>query len=122
MKSQKKYMVVNTSKGLKQYDKMPYGVKPATGLFQRFMESSICHIQKTVVRVDDILVSGSNDDEHLKNLNELFEVLSKIGAKVNMRKCCFFAPEVEYIGFIINKDGLGRPPQPVAPPPHITLP
>ena len=101
----KKYMVINMSKGLKQYNKMPYGVKPATRLFQRFLESSVCHIPKTVVRVDDILVSGCDDADHLKNLEDLFEILLKIEAKVNKKNCCFFAPEVEYIGFIINKDG-----------------
>ena len=101
----KKYMVINTSKGLKQYNKMPNGVKPATGLFRRFLESFVCHIPKIVVRVDDILVSGCDDAEHLKNLEDLFEILLKIGTKVNKKKGCFFAPEVEYIGFIINKDG-----------------
>ena len=55
------------------------------GYFQRFLESSVCHIPKTVVRVDDILVFGCDDAEHLKNLQDLFEILLKIVAKVKKK-------------------------------------
>lgn len=76
-----------------------------TNRFQRHMESKVCHIDKTVVRIDDILTSGGDDDDHLGNLEELFEVLSKMGAKVNLKKCSFMVPEVEYIGYVISRDG-----------------
>ena len=39
-KSQK-YLTINTSKGLKQPTRMPYGVKPATGIFQRLTENTL---------------------------------------------------------------------------------
>jgi hypothetical protein len=31
------------------------------------------------VRVDDILVSGSNDEGHLENLEEVLKLLSELG-------------------------------------------
>ena len=58
-----------------------------------------CDTQKMVVRIDNILVTGKDDDQHLTTFNDM-------GAKVDKDKCVFFAPEVEYIiGFII-KNGL----------------
>ena len=68
-----KYLTINTSKGLKQYTRMPYGVKPASGIFQRFI----------VVKIDDILITGKNDEEHLKNIEKVLEVLNQVGATVN---------------------------------------
>ena len=44
---------------------MPYGVKPASGIFQRLIKLS--NIPCTVVKFDDILIPGKNDEEHLKN-------------------------------------------------------
>ena len=34
-----KYLTISTSKGLKQDTRMPYGVTPASGIFQRFIEN-----------------------------------------------------------------------------------
>ena len=62
-----KYLTINTSKRLKQYTRMPYGVKPARGIFQRFIENKLSNIPCTVVKIDDILITGKNDEEHLKN-------------------------------------------------------
>ena len=37
----KKIMVINTSKGLLQYQKMPFGITPASAIFQRTVESAL---------------------------------------------------------------------------------
>ena len=42
-KSQK-YLMINSSKGLRNPTRMPYGVKPATGIFQSFIENALLKI------------------------------------------------------------------------------
>ena len=44
-----KYLTKNTSKGLKRYTRMPYRVKPASEIFQRFIENKLINIPCTVV-------------------------------------------------------------------------
>ena len=83
---------------------MPYGVKPASGIFQRFIKLS--NIPCTVVKIDDILIPGKNDEEHFKNLEKLLKILNKVGATVNKSKFFFFANEIKYIGFLIDKNGI----------------
>ena len=107
----KKYLVINTMKGLMQFQRMPNGVKPASGIFQRYIENELKDIPYTVVKIDDILISGRNDEEHLKNVDAVLEVLEKIGATVNKGKCAFFANEIEYVGFIIDKEGVRTNPK-----------
>ena len=34
-----KFCVINTAKGLRQYTRVPYGIKPASGIFQKLIES-----------------------------------------------------------------------------------
>ena len=104
-KSQK-YLTINTSKGLKQPTRMPYGVNPPTGIFQRFIENALANIPYTAVKVDDILISGKTDTDHLENIEKVFRVLKEIGATVNKKKCMFFVKQIEYLGFIINKNGI----------------
>jgi ribosome-interacting GTPase 1 len=77
----KKYTTINTHKGLFQYNRLPYGVSSSPGIFQRTMENLLQGISFVVVRVDDILVSGSNDEEHLANLEEVLKRLSEHGIR-----------------------------------------
>ena len=82
----RKYLVLNTRKGLMEPTRMPYGIKPATAIFQRHITSALSSIPRTVVKVDDIFVSGANDEDHLSNLDKVFAVLEEMGATVNKKK------------------------------------
>ena len=72
------------------------------GIFQRTMENLLQGIPFVIVRVDDILVSGTNDEEHIANLEEILKRLSNAEARLKMSKCVFMAPEVSYLGQRIN--------------------
>jgi hypothetical protein len=82
----KKYTTINTHKVLFQYKRLPYGVSSSPGIFQRTMENLLQGIPFVVVRVDDIFVSGSNDEEHLANLEEVLKRLSEHGCDVDSEK------------------------------------
>ena len=51
---------------------MLYGVKPATGIFQRFIENALANIPYTAIKADDILISGKTDADHLENIENVF--------------------------------------------------
>ena len=91
----KNYTTINFHKGLYQYNRLPYGVSSSPGIFQRTMENLL---QGIVVRVNDILVSGSNDEEHLANLKKVLKRLSKHGLRLKQKKCAFMVNEVVYLG------------------------
>ena len=102
----KELLVVNTSKGLLQYQRMPYGIKPASSIFQCMMDNALINVPMTGTRTDDILVTGKNDQEHLENLERVMVILNNMGVTVKREKCKFFMDEVENLGHIISKDGL----------------
>ena len=60
----RKYTTINTTKGLFQYVRLPFGISSAPAIFQRTMETLLHDIPGVVVYIDDILVSGRGTDEH----------------------------------------------------------
>ena len=50
-----------------------FGIKSATGIFQRAIENKRKGLKHTVVRVDDILVGQKNDQEFYCVEGERFE-------------------------------------------------
>ena len=78
----KKYVVINTQKGLFRYTRLPYGIALAPGIFQRLMENLLRGIPKVTVYIDDILISGTNEEEHLKTLAQVLSRLEQAGFRV----------------------------------------
>uniref|UniRef100_A0A0N4WWJ2 Reverse transcriptase domain-containing protein n=1 Tax=Haemonchus placei TaxID=6290 RepID=A0A0N4WWJ2_HAEPC len=64
--------------------------------------------QGVATYLDDILVSGRNEQEHRENLLALFGKIADYGFKVLLDKCTF--SRNMYLGFIIDKNG--RRPNP----------
>ena len=59
-----------------------------------------------IVYIDDILVTGKTIKEHLRNLEVVLSKLSEVDLKLKQQKCIFLAPEVEYLGYTITKEGI----------------
>ena len=100
------YVVINTHRGLFQYNRLPFGVSSAPGIFQRVMESILNGIPGVVVYIDDILVTGATEEEHLAHLEEVLRRLEEAGLRLKRNKCVFMAPFVVYLGHVINAQGL----------------
>ena len=60
----KKFTTINTTKGLYQYERLPFGIASAPSIFQRTMDSLMQGLPNVIVYIDDILVTGSNEKEH----------------------------------------------------------
>ena len=58
------------------------------------------------MRIDDILITGKDDQDHLTNLNMVLKKLAKAGLKLRKEKCAFMQNEVTYCGFVINGTGI----------------
>ena len=102
----KRYTTINTHKGLFQYNRLPYGISSAPGIFQRNMENPLQNIPYVIVLVDDILVSGANDGDHLNNLEGVFKRLVKAGLRLKKGKCVFMEPQVTYLAHRVSKEGI----------------
>uniref|UniRef100_A0A8C5C0T7 Gypsy retrotransposon integrase-like protein 1 n=1 Tax=Gadus morhua TaxID=8049 RepID=A0A8C5C0T7_GADMO len=92
---------------------MPFGLCNAPSTFQRLMERIFGdqHCQSLLLYLDDIVVFSSTVTEHVERLESVLGRLQQENLKAKWEKCCFFKPEVSYLGHIISKDGVSTDPR-----------
>ena len=84
---------------------MPFGIASAPAVFQKIMDTILQGIPRTICYIDDILVTGTTDAEHLAILDKVLKRLEKHGIKANLSKCRSLEKSVKYLGHIIDADG-----------------
>ena len=97
---------INTHKGLFRYSRLPFGVSSSPAIWQRFMEQVLSGMTSIYVMLDDVLITGQDDNEHMRNLEEVFQRFLKHGLRLKREKCAFLQPSVKYYGLCISKEGV----------------
>ena len=109
----KKFTTISTQQGLFQYERLPFGIKTAPVLFQTTMETLLTDLPYVCVYIDDILVTGTDEQNHLKNLEFILQRLELAESTLKKSKCVLTAESVEYLGHVIDKNGLHPSPSKV---------
>lgn len=91
--------------GLFEYLRMPFGLKNAAQAFQRLMDMVCLGLNFAFVYLDDILIASRSTAEHREHLRELFGRLESHGLVINLSKCQFVVPDIEFLGHHINNQG-----------------
>ena len=81
-------------------------VSPAPTTFQRSMDSILQGLPQVLCYIDDILVGEKDNKDHLQNLALVPTRLEYQGIRLKKDKCKFMEASVEYLGHIIDKNGL----------------
>ncbi|KAG7588597.1 Ribonuclease H-like superfamily [Arabidopsis suecica] len=69
------------------------------------------HLGKTMeVYIDDMLVKSLKKEDHVKHLDECFEILNQYQMKLNPAKCTFGVPSGEFFGYVVTKRGIEANP------------
>ena len=69
------YITINTHLGLFQYTRLPFGIASAPAIFQHQMEKILQGIPNIACYLDDVLITGKDDSEHVATLEKVFERL-----------------------------------------------
>ena len=97
-------LTINTHIGLFTFKRLPNGIHSGPAIFQRIMDNLLSDIPKAVSRLDDILVAGIDEEDHLRTLSLVLERLLRPNA--NFYKCKFLQKCVTYLGHKIDGEGL----------------
>nr|CAI5835249.1 unnamed protein product [Callosobruchus analis] len=104
----RKYLTLSTPKGLYRSTRLMYGIASAPAIWQREMENILKDISGVSVFLDDIKITGPDNSTHLERLEAVLSRLASHNVRVNFDKCQFFANQIEYCGYIIDKYGVHK--------------
>ena len=95
------------------FKRMPFGITSAPEYFQRTMEHILVGLEGVVCMMDDILVFGSNPDEHWQRLDAVLKRISEAKMTLKREKCEFGKTFVKFLGHVVSSEGVKVDPEKV---------
>ncbi|XP_034237439.1 uncharacterized protein K02A2.6-like [Thrips palmi] len=102
--------VLNTHMGLFKLTRLIYGVASAAAIFQSVMDRILINLPGVTRYLDNILIKGVSLSDCVNNTMLVLARLEKHNVRLRLDKCDWFVPELQYLGFVISKEG--RKPNP----------
>lgn len=103
------------TRGLFQFNVLPFGLHNAAATQQRLMDHLFGpELEPNIfVYLDDIIICSKDFEEHLRLLKVVLEKLKEANLTVNFEKCEFCRSSLKYLGFVVDRDGLRTDPSKV---------
>ncbi|XP_065076498.1 uncharacterized protein K02A2.6-like [Ochlerotatus camptorhynchus] len=103
-------LAINTHRGLYRYNRLPPGVKTAPGAFQQLIDTMSAGLPCTSGYLDDVVVGEKDTEEHWTNLRAVLERIQEFGFTIRSEKCTFAQPQIKYLGYLLDRNGLRPDP------------
>src|SRR5437763_10525680 len=86
---------------------MPFGLCNAPATFQRLMHEVLGNLiyTKAPVYLDDIIIHSETFEQHLEDIQEVFDRLRDAKLMSKESKCEFCATEIKFLGHIVERVG-----------------
>ena len=94
--------------GFYEFTRMPFGLCNVPATFQRLMQNMLGELNLTycIIYLDDVIVYGRTEEEHLERLRIVLERFRKFNLKLKPSKCSFFQSEIVYLAHHVSKEGI----------------
>ena len=94
--------------GFYEFTHVPFWLCNASTTFQILMQNTLGELNLTycVIYLDDVIVFGCTEEEHLECLCIVFECFHKFNLKLKPSKCSFFQSEIVYLAHHISSEGI----------------
>ena len=101
--------------GKYSYLRLPMGISGSPDFFQERMTNLMTSLEYVRTYIDDLLIITSDTyDDHLEKLEVVLSRLHDAGLRVNATKSSFALHEIEYLGYILTRDGIKPQPEKVS--------
>jgi len=92
---------------------LPFGLSNAPAAFMRMMDGIFPAYARDYVTtyIDDLLVFSKSEEDHAAHLREVLQTLRENKLYAKKSKCEFGVEEVEFLGHVINSEGVSADPE-----------
>ena len=94
------------------FNRLPFGITSDPKYFQKHMSFILSSLEGVVCMVDDILVSGSTQEQHDQRLEKVLDKIQS-GVTFNTDKYVFSQPSVRFLGQVVDATGINPDPEKV---------
>ena len=107
-----RYTAFNTCFGTFKFLRLPMGLSSSPSSFQLLMDKVLHGLTFKICLcyLDDILITSETFDEHIEDINNVFQRLRDAGLKLGPKKCTFARDSCIFLGHLISKNGVQPPP------------
>ncbi|XP_053239979.1 uncharacterized protein K02A2.6-like, partial [Podarcis raffonei] len=95
-----------THRGAFRVKRLQFGVSVAPGIFQNLMDSLLKGIPGVTPFFDDVLIAGPTPEEFEDRLRTVLHRFQTAGLKVKREKCLLGVPQVDFLGFMVDAEGV----------------
>ena len=85
---------------------MPFGLHNAAQTFQRFIDKVLHGLHFAYAYIDDVLIASTSAEEHKRHLKLVFQRFHDYGVVIHPDKCDLGKASLNYLGHLIDKDGI----------------
>ena len=106
----KKYTAFQTSRGLMEFNYMPFGLSTAACTFQKAMIDTLGELDCVVSYFDDVLIFSKTWNEHMCHIKKVLKTLQDAGFTIKPSKTCVGCTEIDFLGHIIGANQIRPDP------------
>jgi hypothetical protein len=97
---------IATPFGLFEFLFMAFGIRNAAQALQRLKDNILMGLDFLFPFLDDDGIFSKSADQHWEHLCTLFSILAASGLALNLEKCVFAVPELDFLGHRISAAGV----------------
>ena len=101
----------STPFGLYQFNRLPFGIKIASEIFQKYMSDTFGDLKGVKFYIDDLIIFGKDLDEHDLNIKAVMLRAKEKGIKFNSKKVQFTESSVKFFGHIFSENEVRVDPE-----------
>ena len=107
-----RYTAFNTCFGTYKFLRLPMGLSTSPASFQLLMDKVLhgLKFKSCLCYLDDVLICSETFEQHISDLQEVFQRFRSAGLKLGPQKCTFAESSCVFLGHLISKEGIQPPP------------
>ncbi|CAI7839879.1 unnamed protein product [Closterium sp. NIES-54] len=93
--------------GLYEWLYMPFGLRNASAVFQKVMDSVLWGVECAACYIDDVVIFSTTEQQHLQDVEKTLAAIEAAGLTCHPKKCRWGEQTVQYLGYEVKGGQIG---------------